>query len=131
MRRLAFLGGCLLLSTACAGGGAVRGYSGSLHGSGSREVIRIVDHPELSNLDAYQVVRRLRPFFLQSRGPSSVMLPANRVTVFIDDMPIGGVAELESINVRDVREIRFLSASEAVVRYGRRFAGGIIKLVSR
>ena len=100
-------------------------------GTGNREVIHMVEYPEMLDLDAYQVVRRIRPFFLQSRGPTSLLLPTSQVTVFIDDMPIGGVSELATIRVRDIRSIRFMSATEAVIRYGRRFAGGIIRLTSR
>lgn len=131
MRRLALIGACLLLSTACAGSGAMQRTGGQYLGTGSREEIHMVEYPEMLDLDAYQVVRRIRPFFLQSRGPTSLLLPTNQVTVFIDDMPIGGVSELATIRVRDIRSIRFMSASEAVIRYGRRFAGGIIRLTSR
>lgn len=130
MRRLAFLGTCLLLSTGCAGGGAYRS-AGEPGLRESREVIQLGQHPDMQELDAYQVVRRLRPFFLNTRGPTSVLLPSNQVTVFIDEMPIGGVGELTTIRARDISQIRFMSSTEAVIRYGRRFAGGIIKLVTR
>src|SRR5687768_14388677 len=132
MRRLAFFGGCLLLSTACAGGGTMRlGGAGNL-GTGSRDVILVAEHPEVHMLDVYQAVRRLRPFFLQSRGPTSVNLQnSSRLSVFLDDVPMGDVRELTSIQARDVREIRYLGPSEAVIRYGRRFAGGIIRLRTR
>jgi hypothetical protein len=131
MRRLAFIGGCLLLSTACAGGGTMRLAGAGNLGAGSRDVIRVAEHPEVHSLDVYQAVRRLRPFFLQSRGPSSVALQgANRLAVFLDDVPMGDVRELTSIQTRDIREIRYLSPSEAVIRYGRRFAGGIIRLTT-
>ncbi len=132
MRRLAFIGGCLLLSTACAGGGTMRFASAGNLGTGSRDVIRVADHPEVHTLDVYQAVRRLRPFFLHSRGPSSVNVQgASRLSVFLDDVPMGDVRELTSIQARDVTEIRYLSPSEAVIRYGRRFAGGIIRLTTR
>ena len=132
MRRSILLGGCLLLSTACAGGGTMRLDSGVQLGTGSRDVINVVQHPEVQELDAYQVVRRLRPFFLRSRGPTSVSLDGtNTLTVFVNQTPVGGVRELTSIQARDIREIRFLSPSEAVIRYGRRFSGGIIAVVTR
>lgn len=130
MRRLAYVGTCLLLSTACAGSGAYRSASDTGPRE-SREVIQLVEHPDMQELDAYQVVRRLRPFFLNSRGPTSVLVPSGQVTVFIDEMPIGGVSELTTVRARDIRQIRFMSSTEAVIRYGRRFAGGIIKLVTR
>lgn len=131
MRRLATFGACLLLSTACAGSGAMQRTGGPHLGTGSREVIHMIEYPEMFDLDAYQVVRRIRPFFLQSRGPTSLVVPNSQVTVFIDDMPIGGVGELATIQARDIRSISFMSATEAVIRYGRRFAGGIIRLTSR
>ena len=131
MRRLAFIGGCLLLTSACAGGGTMRVAGAPNLGTGSRDVILVANHPEVQTLDVYQAVRRLRPFFLQSRGPTSVNLQqSNRLVVFLDDVPMGDVRELTSIQARDIREIRYMSPSEAVIRYGRRFAGGIIRLTT-
>ena len=110
----------------------MRTHEGPALGTGSRDVIEVARYPEMHALDVYQMVRRLRPFFLQTRGPSSVNLQgSSRLTVFLDDMPIGDVRELTSIQARDVREIRYLAPSEAVIRHGRRFAGGIIKLTTR
>jgi hypothetical protein len=130
MRRLALFGGCLLLSTACAGGSARYG-SGTHLGTGSRDVIQVAEYPEAQSLDVYQLVRRLRPFFLKSRGPSSIELQSGGLAVFLDDVPIGGVSELTSIPARDIRVIRFLGPSEAVIRHGRRFSGGILQLSTR
>ena len=62
MRRLATFGACLLLSTACAGSGAMQRTGGPHLGTGSREVIHMIEYPEMFDLVAYQVVRRIRRY---------------------------------------------------------------------
>jgi hypothetical protein len=46
-------------------------------------------------------------------------------------MPRGGLDVLEGLYVREIQEMRFLSASDATTRYGTGYPGGIIEVVTR
>ena len=73
---------------------------------------------------AYQLVTRLRPRFLKSSGGLGNYQPA----VYVDGVRLGGgIAELERIDARSVREIRYLTAVEATTLYGvGRFSGAVL-----
>jgi hypothetical protein len=43
----------------------------------------------------------------------------------------GGLEELQTLPVRDVREITFLSASEATTLYGTGYTNGVIQVSTR
>jgi len=72
---------------------------------------------------AYDVVQMLRPRWLQKREP----LPATPraafenppVSVYVNDVSMGGAEFLKTIPVETVLELRWLSSSEAAGRYGR------------
>jgi hypothetical protein len=53
---------------------------------------------------------------------------AMTVIVYVDGTRMGGVQELKRIPSQDVREIRFLSASDAQLRYGTGHAAGAIQV---
>lgn len=62
----------------------------------------------------YDAVRQLRPdWFRRSRAGAPLS-----VVVYLDDRNIGDASVLRSFSVRSVREVRFLSVTEAQVRYG-------------
>jgi hypothetical protein len=80
--------------------------------------------PETS---VYEALQRLRPRFLQSRGPTSISLPsAVGPAVWVDGRPMGGVEWLRSVLPREVATIRRLSAWDAATTYGSRFPEGVI-----
>ena len=82
---------------------------------------------EASN--ALQVVQKLRPQMLRSRGRFSpadssgtTMIPK----VIVDDVAYGNVDALANVNAIAVREIRYLSAADATTRWGTGYPGGAI-----
>ena len=79
---------------------------------------------------AFEVVERLRPQFLRTRGPSSALLET-RITVFQDNMNLGGIDMLRQIRAADVQEIRYLSASDATTRFGSGHPAGAIVVTSK
>jgi hypothetical protein len=76
---------------------------------------------------AYDIVRRLRPQFLQSRGSGSIQ---NRnkvpIKVFVDGGFRGGVAVLNEIVAHSVIEITYLNGSDATTRFGTGYESGAI-----
>lgn len=64
-------------------------------------------HPSL-----YDAVRQLRPdWFRRARDGQPIL-------VYLDDRPVGDISVLGSFSVGSVRRVRFLSVTEAQVRYG-------------
>jgi hypothetical protein len=84
-----------------------------------------------SEASVYEAVRRLRPRFLQSRGPTSVSLPSAGPAVWVDGTLMGGVEWLSWLLPRDVVTIRRLSAWDAATMYGSRSTDGVIVVTTR
>lgn len=103
---------------------------------GSRADPNRITEEELEDLTAltvYQAVQRLRPTWLHARvstvrGSSGARYPAQ---VFVDGMPRGDLDVLNAMDIRDVQEILFLSASDATTRFGTGYPGGIINVLMK
>ena len=105
------LGGC-----ASSGGGS--GDSGERTRGTQNQIIE-AELSTLYQLNAYQAVERLRPRWLRQR--------LGRVPqVVVGGSPGQGLGVLRSIRAVDVREMRFMSASDATTRYGTGYDGGAI-----
>jgi len=116
------------LATAVAACSSTGGTS-----SGPRRDPNLITAEELSEyatLSALDVVRRLRPRWLTGRGQGSGGM--NRPQVLQDGARLGDPDNaLRSIAVSDIESIRYLSASDATMRYGTNFPGGAIVVTSR
>lgn len=129
MRRLSFLLIVLSVvsSAACAAGPPGESRGGS-RGSGT---ITREDLAALAPFNAFQVVRRLRPQWLRTRGAANFSGEQLRPVVFVDRSERGEIRELEQIPADDVERITFLSARDATTRYGTGYPGGVIEVISR
>ena len=79
--------------------------------------------------NAYELLQQLRPQFLRNRGAQSVNDPrAGYPVVYINDMPHGDLEILRSVSVREIDEIRFISAADATTRWGTGHTGGVIQV---
>jgi len=92
----------------------------------------VIDGDEIASsttIDAYALVQQARPNWLHQRGAISFRDPtAGDVQVYLDGQQYGDVTKLREINRQDVRELRFLGAGEAQMRYGVGHAGGVIEV---
>ena len=80
-------------------------------------------------LDVYALVQEFRPNWLHTRGPVSIMDPtAGDLRVYLNGVKTGDVNRLREIRVSEVRELRFLNAGEAQMRYGLGNSGGVIEV---
>lgn len=70
----------------------------------------------------YDAIQFLRPQFLIRRGGGSSAMPV----VYVDNIRRGGPETLNEIFVFQVEEIRYLSSSEATMRFGTGHPGGAI-----
>jgi hypothetical protein len=85
-----------------------------------------------SALTARQVIEQLRPQFLRVRGTTTLgnAQTSDVVWVYFDGTRMGTVEVLNNIGAHEIREIRYLSPSEATNRYGTGHVQGAI-LVTR
>ena len=81
---------------------------------------------------AYEAVRQLRQQWLLARGPDLITV-GGRISarVAVDNVMRGGHDELRGIDVNNVWEIRFISASDATTRWGAGVSGGIIEVITK
>lgn len=95
----------------------------------------VITEAELSSrptLTARQAVEQLRPQFLRVRGTTTLgnAQTGDVIWVYVDGTRMGQIDVLNNIGVHEVREIRYLSPSEATNRYGTGHVQGAI-LVTR
>ncbi len=119
--RLFSLLSIVVIAGACASGGASSGPRRD------RNVIAAAELTELTGLsNALQVVERLRPAWLRPRGRTG--LP----TLYRNDSRRGeNPAALANISIENVQEIRFLSATDATMRWGASVGGTVILVTTR
>lgn len=76
---------------------------------------------------AYDIVKRLRPQFLQTRGSGSIRSRTPvPIKVFVDGGFRGGVAVLNEVLAHSVVEINYLNGPDATTRYGTGHESGAI-----
>jgi hypothetical protein len=113
--------------TACASGGSGGG------GSGGRNLITFEEIQRVDNVrDAYELVRLLRPLWLQPRGTTALTDPsASLPIVYVDEIQTGRPEVLRQIISTTVQQMQFIDRSDAEMRYGAGHPGGIIMVRTR
>lgn len=110
-------------------GCASTGGSGGGSGGGTRRDPNRITAEELADyttLSAVDVVRRLRPRWLQGRGGQ------NMPQLILDGARMGDAqSALRSLSVSDIQEMQYLNSSDATMRFGTNFPGGAIIVTSR
>lgn len=130
LRLVAALALLLLLGTglaACAGGGGPGAHRGDPNLISPEEV------QEANARNAYELVQRLRPRWLQSRGARSDRLSTQKL-VFVDGNRQGGLDVLSSISIDIVVSVRYLDASRAAAELsglGTDHTEGVIQILTR
>lgn len=97
----------------------------------SGSVISASELEDANVFSALEAIQRLRPIWLRERGPLGFAGQGSEPLVIIDGVQRGSLGSLRNINVRHLREIRFMSSREATLRYGTGFPAGAIVLVTR
>jgi hypothetical protein len=129
----------VMLAAACASTGA----SG---GGGNPDLITREQIEDLSEENAYLVVRRLRSGWLRPRSQASLGAAARRdplvgagtqapaaplPVVFVDDIRYGEVETLTQIALNEIESMQFIGGIEATTRYGTGYDAGIIHVRTR
>lgn len=131
---LAASGAVLAISIAACGGGAASGPANASDAPANAEAetrsyprnrisrVEILERGDNANT-AMEVVRRLRPAWLLSRGADPV--------VYVDNVRRpGGVDALFSVPVGQIRLLEFIGAADATTRWGTGHTGGVIQVVT-
>jgi hypothetical protein len=80
---------------------------------------------------ATQIVRRLRPAWLQGRGQTRLRGPQPSVVVYVNTQRVGGAEALERYTSWEIQELHYLDAVAATQRFGTGHGGGAILIVLR
>ena len=82
--------------------------------------------------NVYDVVSRLRPMFLKTRGRSTINSGGSEyASVFLDGQYFGELGSMRNIVATQIHEIRYLSGPDAVSRYGMRYGSGAVDVRSK
>jgi hypothetical protein len=82
--------------------------------------------------DLFQAVTRLRPaFFTRMREVPSPIFGSNRLDVYLDNVYLGDISTLRTISPDAVTYVRYLSSSEATIRWGDKHRGDVILISTR
>ena len=117
----------LTVAGVAAGLAACATAGGSTDGGPRRDpnVITAEELVDFSTTSALDAIRRLRPRWLQGRGNL-------RPTVVVDGARMTNLEDaLQSIQAASVRTMRYMSASDATMRFGTNFLGGAIEVTTR
>lgn len=98
----------------------------------SSDVLTAEEIQKSTASDAYEAVRLLRSAWLRRRGVATPRDPrGGEIVVYVNGVRMGGVGSLSTIRVEQVIELRYLSASDATMRYGTGHPAGAIEVRTR
>ena len=116
-----------LSSTACAAGPSVYHAASATR----RDMITATEIVASRVTDAYQAVMQLRPEFFRRRGRLSVTAPMHSGTeVYLDELPFGNIESLRYIPLDNVRVIKYISPTDADMRWGGSHPLGAILVIT-
>ena len=126
---------------ACAGG---TGSTSSQDPAPARRDRNLITAEELAtetSTNVYDAIRHLRPEMLVQRGgaqatatitPSANAPDAGQITVYMNNTKMnGGLNSLKEIPLSSIKEVRYLSATDATQAFGTGNTAGAIVLKSR
>jgi hypothetical protein len=97
--------------------------------------INVITREELDSAGAvsvYDVIVRRHAYFLRDRGATSInSTSAPRAVVFMGEQYYGEIETMRNIPAERVGSARFYAGTEAAVKFGRQFNGGVIQLIPR
>jgi hypothetical protein len=112
----------LVAATACA--------SAANSGTGTyRDPIIITEQEIDASMESngFDVVQKLRPMFLKTRGRSTINAGGSEyASVFVDGVYYGELNSLRNLVSNQIHEIRYLNGPESAGKYGIRYGQGAI-----
>lgn len=113
--------------TAC---GASRGNARGSQGS-SRNTITRSQIEALPEGNAFTVVERFKPHWLNARTQATPWNPEPAYAmVFVDELRFGPMYTLSQISTARIDRVEYINATDATIRYGLGYVGGIIHVIT-
>lgn len=126
MRRIMIVVAAFLTIGACAGAKSRRAAPPDRNMITADEI----DRANASN--AYEIVERLRPAFLRTRGAESLQNPTPPTPIiYLDGMRYGTLQTLASVPAIGIVSIQYLNAIDATQRFGFGNEGGAILITTK
>lgn len=102
----------------CASGANDTDTGGAPRVHRSSNVITEQEIASTSGTTAYEVVEKLHPEFLQTRGATTTGSDSGLPDVYINSVRQGDITTLRNIAAGNVHEIHFYRGAEAATKYG-------------
>ena len=122
---LAAMAVALTLACATSGGNGLRPGSPNKDIIVESEIVAIAGR----SANALQVIEKLRPQMLRSRGmgsPTDGTGETSQPKVYVDNIAYGDISTLTNLNATQIREIQFFKSGDATTRWGTGHMGGVI-----
>jgi hypothetical protein len=118
----------LLVASGCASG---TNASTSREPRGRRDLITEAEIQRAAASNAYDLVSGLRPHWLTTRGPDSILGPSSEIQVVLDGVKIGPVRDLRSLSPVGMVLLQFVDGPTASGRWGLGFGMGAIVITTQ
>ena len=85
-------------------------------------------------LNALQLVERLRPMMMRPRNQTAGSMGAGStfgVIAYVDDIRLGELDALATVMRGTIREIRYITATDATTRWGTGHSNGVIQVITK
>lgn len=118
MRGFIVLLGLMLVLEGCASSGTAASAPGTTRSSATRRTnvitaAELAENPQLAS--AADAIRQLRP------GWPVNIADGRAITIFVNNNEFGGYATLTQITARTIAEVRYLTASEAQMKWSSKY----------
>lgn len=120
-------------TTVCAGCASSGSGASAAAGQPGRAA-DVITESELATAavpDVYAAVERLRPAFLRTRGQSTIGGATVPIRVYVNGLLLGDATSLRQLVVSDIKEIRYLSPTDATMRFGTGNSAGAIMVTRK
>jgi len=116
----------LASAIACASGGAGTSAAPRV----DRNVITEQEIQSVPSSSLYDLIEKLRPHFLRSRGATSISTAgvSECAVVYVDGRSYGDIGSLRSIVANQVSEVHYYDATSAAQRFGMINGSGVIEV---
>jgi len=118
-----------------AAAGAIACATAGAPSSAPRHDSNVITEQEIADAHAstaYDVIKRQRGNYLQSRGRSSINAATGEFpSVYLDGQVYGDINSLKNIPAQQIHQIRFYSAPEAVTKFGMQNSAGVIEVTTK
>ena len=133
MRRLVAVALSAFALASCAGSQSASGSPPAAQARSGPDLLTESDLAKTEAPNALAVVQQLRPTWLRGRGGGSMSASGApvEVVVYVNGVRVGSPRELEQVTRTSIKEMRYVSPSDATTRWGTGHSLGAISVTTR